>query len=102
MDWGTWIAVGGFATILSGAILLTDIDEVWFGLPAAFSWLIFAYGASAVEICTGGACHATMTYISLQLFGAGMAVMMILVLLRGAATMLHPDTAAEEGWATDE
>jgi len=90
MDLLTWLAVGLFATILSGALLLTEIDEVFFALPAVLSWLIVAFGATNLRRITETGEVVQLEYLQLALLAGGMAMLMLLVWVRGAATMLVP------------
>lgn len=101
MDWATWAAVALFATLLSGATLLTDLDEVIWALPAALAWVIVGLGATNLERLTETGTVVQFEYVSVALYAGGMAVVMLIVLLRGAAVALHPDDAVAEGFPDD-
>jgi len=101
MDLLTWLAVGLFATILSGALLLTEIDEVFFGLPAVLSWLIVAFGATNLRRITETGEVVELQYLQLALLAGGLSMLMLLVWIRGAAVLVVPDEQGEP-YATDD
>lgn len=92
MDQTTWIVLVALASLVSGAALLTRVDEALWGLPALFVWLLAGYGATNIEIYTGGTLTATRSYPAVALlFGVGGGGIMLMVWLQGAAMAVHPD-----------
>lgn len=91
MIWITFALVGAFGLVISGATLLTRLDDIVGSLAAMLSWLLWAYGALAVTTQAG-----TYSSPGAALLGVAFAVIMFLVLLRGTAQFLAPEVVRGE------
>jgi len=93
MDQTTWLLLAFLASTTTYVTLFRDVEDILGGIVGMFLWGLWALGATNVEIVRAGdtaILTQTESYPVLALFGAGMAAVMFLILLTGAATMLDP------------
>jgi len=88
---GAWQLLGLIALAASGAALLSRADEAVFGVAAALSWWVWAFGATNL---VGEAGQSSSP--SLAILGAGFGVLMLLVAWRGAFAMASPRATVGE------
>ena len=80
----------------TAATLFTDVEDIVGGMLGAFLWSLWALGATNVELVRAtdsGLVTQTQSYPALALLGAGLAAMLVLILLTGATTLLDPREA---------
>lgn len=84
-----WLFIGVIALLLSGATLFTDLSDILGGLLAGLTWVLWAFGATNIEIYDTGASGSVQTGgEAIALLGAAFAVVMLLVMLAGSARAL--------------
>lgn len=93
MDQLTWLFLGAFAVATTAATLFTDVEDIVGGMLGAVLWSLWALGATNVELVRAtdtGLVTQTESYPALALLGAGLAAVLVLILLTGATTLLDP------------
>ena len=89
MEQLTWIFLGCIALSISAATLFTDLEDILGGLVATLAWALWALGATNIEyVNQAGEVVGSQNQTGLAFFGAGMAALMLLVMLVGAGRML--------------
>lgn len=88
MAWLTSVLTIGFGVYLNERPDVSHMVDVVGGLASAFLWFIFAFGATSVQVPTGGVILSE-TSEGLALLGLGFGIFMVVVALIGTAFLMN-------------